>query len=997
MLAGVILLVCHTNVVHAELSWIWSTPAAKSGEKADFRKEFTVPGEAREAILEVSCDNGAKVVLNGKPAGECKDWKRPIRADVKALIKKGQNELTVEGRNEDGVAALVLRLKVTAADGTTVLVETDSTWTASAAGQNAFKPVHVMGKYPMAPWQKVLDGQPAARTAGPAAAEAPTISALPGFQVDLLYTVPKEQQGSWISMTVDPKGRLIVCDQKGGLYRVTLPEKDGKTVQKVEPLKTSLGGAHGLIYAFNSLYVMVNEKQGRGIWRLRDNDGDDQFEEENPLRSIEGSGEHGPHGLKLSPDGKSLYFVCGNFTKLPEEMEQSRAARAWGEDHVIERMWDANGHARNIVAPGGFICKTDPDGTTFELVSYGYRNTYGIAFNALGDLFAYDSDMEWDAGTPWYRPTRICMSPSGSDLGWRSGAGNWPTYYPDALPAILDIGPGSPTGMVSGQGAKFPAKYQQAVYACDWTYGTMYAIHLEPEGASYRATKEEFVSGRPLPLTDLVIHPDGAMYFAIGGRNTQSALYRVSYVGKESTAPTAAPALTTEHRLRRELECLHDHGTGPEAVDKAWPALKHPDRFVRYAARVAIERQPAAGWADRAIAETNDQAALEACLALSRLGDKSLQSRILKRLHAIPYASLNTAQRLALLRNYQVCITRMGMPAGADRNALLARLEPLYPAPDNAQNRELSQLLIALDSPRAVAKTVQLLATARDEDNEADDSELLSRNSGYASAFSKAKESRPNRQQIALAYALRVAKTGWTPELHTAFFEWFPRTGAWQGGNSFRKFIENIRTETLAKVTDAGFKTKLETISARKADPAMAAYQAPKGPGQNYTVAAAEALAKGGLKGRNYENGKAMFASTLCATCHRFNGDGGGLGPDLTGAGARYTLHDLLENIIEPSKVISDQYESTQIEKADGSVVIGRVMVEENGKLFVAMNPFAPGDTVAIDEKQVTGRKPYTISMMPPGLINSLNPNELLDLLAYIQSAGNPKDKAFAP
>ena len=119
------------------------------------------------------------------------------------------------------------------------------------------------------------------------------------------------------------------------------------------------------------------------------------------------------------------------------------------------------------------------------------------------------------------------------------------------------------------------------------------------------------------------------------------------------------------------------------------------------------------------------------------------------------------------------------------------------------------------------------------------------------------------------------------------------------------------------------------------------------------------------------------------------------VGPDLTGSGSRYTLRDLLENIVEPSKVISDQYGSEQIQKKDGSLVIGRVVVEENGKLFVMTNPLSPDDQLAVDASEVQGRKEYPVSMMPPGLINPLNKDELLDLLAYIQSAGNPNDAAF--
>ena len=202
---------------------------------------------------------------------------------------------------------------------------------------------------------------------------------------------------------------------------------------------------------------------------------------------------------------------------------------------MLPRQWDANGHARGILAPGGWIAKTDPDGKSWEIVTSGYRNSYDFDFNAEGELFAYDSDMEWDFGMPWYRPTRAVHATSGSEFGWRSGTGKWPTYYVDSLPPLVDIGPGSPVGVTFGYGTKFPAKYQKALYLCDWTFGTIYAIHMEPQGSTYKAVKEEFLSRTPLPLTDAAVGPDGALYFTIGGRGTQSELYRVTYVGKEPT------------------------------------------------------------------------------------------------------------------------------------------------------------------------------------------------------------------------------------------------------------------------------------------------------------------------------------------------------------------------------------------------------------------------------------------------------------------------------
>jgi len=149
--------------------------------------------------------------------------------------------------------------------------------------------------------------------------------------------------------------------------------------------------------------------------------------------------------------------------------------------------------------PRGWVAKTDPDGKEWTLVNTGTRNTYDIAFSKSGDLFGFDADMEWDTSTPWYRPTRVCMLQSGGEFGWRTCSKKWPVRWEDSLPPVVDIGPGSPTGVAFGYGAKFPAKYQDAFDICDWSYGKMYAVHLTPSGAGYTGVAEEFMSASPCP------------------------------------------------------------------------------------------------------------------------------------------------------------------------------------------------------------------------------------------------------------------------------------------------------------------------------------------------------------------------------------------------------------------------------------------------------------------------------------------------------------------
>ena len=272
---------------------------------------------------------------------------------------------------------------------------------------------------------------------------------------------------------------------------------------------------------------------------------------------------------------------------------------------------------------------------------------------------------------------------------------------------------------------------------------------------------------------------------------------------------------------------------------------------------------------------------------------------------------------------------------------------------------------------------------------------VIARNDRYGSTVSDVSNSRADRQQIAYAYSLRNATVGWTPKLRVEFFSWFSRTRSWRGGASFTGFLANIRSESLAKVADSAERSALDTLS--KPPPPNYAVNAvtPKGPGRNYTVKEALALLPTELKGRDFAQGKALFTATACPVCHRFNNEGSGIRPDISGAGSRYTLRDMLENIIEPSLVVSDQYASEQLDLTDGSSVVGRVVGEDGGDLLLMTNPFLPDDKTRVKAASVKSRKTYALSMMPPGLINALNVDELQDLLAYILSGGNPADARF--
>ena len=273
-----------------------------------------------------------------------------------------------------------------------------------------------------------------AAPAAPATAESSAVGNLKahqGFKLELLYAVPRDKEGSWVSLCVDPKGRLLVGDQNGKLYRLNPPPVGQSGEIKPEVIDLDIGGAHGLLYAFDSLYVVVNEgSRPHGLYRLRDTNGDDRFDEVKLLRKLEAGGEHGAHSLVVSPDGNSLYIVVGNSSTLTQ-INSSRVPLLWSEDNLVPRV--PTGFMDDSLAPQGWIAKTDPDGQNWELIASGFRNQFDLAFNRLGELFTYDADMEWDIGAPWYRPTRINHVISGAEFGFRNGSGKWPEYFIDSF------------------------------------------------------------------------------------------------------------------------------------------------------------------------------------------------------------------------------------------------------------------------------------------------------------------------------------------------------------------------------------------------------------------------------------------------------------------------------------------------------------------------------------------------------------------------------------
>lgn len=999
--------------------WIWH-PETQDEQRAWFRYTFDLPEGILTAKLTGAGDNQFVAFVNGKKVTEHNRWETAASVSVEEHLEVGENTVALRSRNSGGPAGVICRLTFNHADGNTTFVVTGKDWVASDedpgsgwsrshyddASWDQVQVLGVLGSDDVT-WSSKLtiasfqDAEEYVFVKEQLAKEVTNLNLLPGFKAQKVYEVSRDSQGSWVAMTNAPDGGIFVSDQgAAGLYHVmpaTLGDPESKTV--VTPIPAKISSAQGLLWAFDSLYVHVNDGGNSGLYRVTDSDNNGDLDHVEKLMKIEGSGEHGPHAIHLSQDENHLIINAGNHTKLPE-ISGSRLPSNWDEDLLLPRQWDARGHAKGVLAPGGWICKVTPDGQSWEVISTGYRNEYDKDFNSEGELFAYDADMEWDQGSPWYRPTRIVHAVSGSEFGWRSGTGKWPTYYPDSLPPVIDMGPGSPTGLVFGYGAKFPAKYQQAMLALDWTFGTIYAVHITPKGSTYVGEKEEFVSGSPLAVTDAVIGDDGAFYFAVGGRGTQSSLFRVYYAGPESTEPAKSnesAETINARKLRRSLEAFHGE-QDPNAVETAWPYLSHEDRFIRYAARVAIENQPVNEWRKRALNERNPQAAALAMIALARQGNEGDQENILETLGRFDVLNVDESVALGILRAYALTFTRLGRPDQESADQVIAKLNPALPTDSADLNVELTRVLVYLDAPGIVDKGMELLTNAP-KPVMPDWAELIARNKGYGGTIQRVLDNPPPSAGINYALMLRNVRYGWSMENREAYFGFINEASKYPGGSSYSGFLENIRTEALANCSEAE-KVALASITGQSLE-ALPEFEIrqPEGPYKEWTLAEVnDAVSADDLTSRDFENGRNAFFAVGCAKCHRFDGLGGAVGPDLSSVSGKFSIADLLEAIVEPNNVISDQYGSSLVETRDGDLYEGLVInesgSEEEGEIQIyTTDPDA--EPILVKTANIESIEPSPISQMPEGLLNAMNADEIRDLVAYLLSRGNRDDAMF--
>ncbi len=889
----------HAQEMDARWMWIAGGNPEQQAPAGDvlFRREVYMDGPCTGEIW-IAADDTFTLWVNGQKLGTG-GGSESSHFNLNGIVERGVNVIAIAANNKESRAGLFVEGVIRHQNGRSTPFDSPGGWKAlSSAPQgedwlkagfdvSTWSDVAALSAHADSPWKDIVfNTDYISRFQIPA-----------GFQVE---RVADQQllQGSVVAMTWGNGGRLIYSEERGPVSSLMDTDGDGQYDERTV-FTDAVRNCQGLCQVFDTLYVVGDGPDGTGLYRLPDMDHDGQADSvENILKYRGGMGEHGPHAVVFGPDGW-LYNNMGNHAWVTETPQpNSPVGKTYEGDVLQPRFQDANGHANGITHPGGTIWRFSPGGDKWWMHTAGFRNEYEFGFNSQGDMFAFDSDMEWDVGLPWYRPIRINHCTPGAQFGWRSGAAKWPEWYFDSLPGTVDIGRGSPTGVVFYEHNALPEKYQGAFIVCDWSMGRIISVHIDQDGATFAGDWETLVAGNPLNVSDIEVDRDGSILFCTGGRGTEGGIYRITYgdgaeplavgnfaelldmpqmqsawardiatsikrrLGDEAWAneiATAAKSDNADHQIRAltlasqlgprpsvdllvELandddasvrqfvtlllgSCLHNDGatvadtlrfaedaihtdavynTPAESeagglqdhvaatltklmadddltvrrraceafvqagleppLEPVLELLENDDRWLRYAARLALERIPVEKWKEKALAEFSPRPLTEAMLTLYRLGQLNAKDAV---------DAMTASQQQE--RNAQ---------DGADEAAV--RLMELLSISDDTD--ELKSFVRTIGVPShdpTLRKAARLLAAA-------DTPGLLDR---LVSMLPNGDRS----DQIEIALYLSYVNSGWTLDNKSKYLDWYETTRDWDGGNSFKGYLRNIVGSRVAK------------------------------------------------------------------------------------------------------------------------------------------------------------------------------------------------------
>jgi putative heme-binding domain-containing protein len=148
--------------------------------------------------------------------------------------------------------------------------------------------------------------------------------------------------------------------------------------------------------------------------------------------------------------------------------------------------------------------------------------------------------------------------------------------------------------------------------------------------------------------------------------------------------------------------------------------------------------------------------------------------------------------------------------------------------------------------------------------------------------------------------------------------------------------------------------------------------------------------------GRSFDVGGTAFQVANCVACHRMDKKGNEFGPDLTKLDTKkFTPEQILRSLLEPSAEINEKFQTYSFLLDSGKVVTGMIVTETSSTLSVIVDPLVKTDPITINKSEIEEQRKSAISIMPKGLLNKLTREEILDLIAYVNSKGDKDNTLF--
>jgi hypothetical protein len=718
------------------------------------------------------------------------------------------------------------------------------------------------------------------------------------------------------------------------------------------------------------------------VWILRDKDGDGRCDERVLVAKLDTKGDYPHNGL------------CG--------FAFDAAGDVWfgmGENlGASYRLLGSDGSVVEGGGEGGNVFRCRADGKNVERIATGVWNPFHLCFDARGRLFVVDNDPD---SRP---PCRLLHIVQGGDYGFKFRNGrkglhpftSWNGELPGTLPMVSGTGE-APSGMIHYAHPAFPDEYQGTLLATSWGDHLIQRFTLSPKGASFTAKVDSIVKGgdqfRPVALVQA---PDGSIVMSdwVDRSYPVHGKGRVWRLRAKQPGSVAGPSRLPEDsvELRRMNSILA--ARSPKALAEAIPALASDDPFLVSAAVEVLGRHGSPELLQGPAGDANPRLRLGALLALRRRGDASRLGAFLadadpgvrraaiqwvgeEKLAAHAAGIEQAASKLPVTKEiFEAYLAANDLLSGRSASQVdQVGSEPLLlklfeDAAQPAVLRALSLRMLRREHPALTTAKVLPLLEHADAELRLEALRLLSvRADAPAQDALRARTGDPLLGVDAVA---GLSASTSAPETRKHLVGLLDGPLALEALRSLSGDLQQPEVgEAVGKLAEMKSPVAEKArLLLNKAGPRPASKEA----WMPLASAAGDAV-----------QGERVFfhpKGPQCFRCHRVNGRGGMVGPDLTTIGHSLDRARLAESILDPAREVAPMFVNWRVMKKDGDVVDGRLLGEEADGTLVLIT--AQAVVIRIKPKDVQEKQPSRLSIMPEGLQNGLTPREFMDLIEYL-------------